>query len=275
MFQLKYYPDGFPTTSHKGRRGSIRQSFVRAMRGAPQEWVLVVPCVLTLAERAFVLSLASGLAVGVEVWDRAKLDDLLAVHADLEASFAQDQLFEAAKVYGQERAVLREIGVAVASGWSSGTAAISIYGRPSRLGRRIGPPSKTLAGPNESRWALRGPGPYVKMLLMNVRVTVDVARVLKEFLREPSKTQYGYALMQATEFPSGKLYPILRRLEKAGVLIKETESIDPQAEGRPARRLYRITSDGAVFAREELAKLSQSVSLPFSQPGRLFPEGGV
>lgn len=113
------------------------------------------------------------------------------------------------------------------------------------------------------------------MLLMNVRVTVDVARVLKEFLREPSAPHYGYALMQATGFPSGKLYPILRRLEKAGVLVKETESIDPRAEGRPARRLYRISGDGVAFAREELAKLSQSLALPVSRPGHLFPEGGV
>lgn len=40
------------------------------------------------------------------MWDRAKLDGLLATHADLEASFTRDQLFEAAKVYGQERALL-------------------------------------------------------------------------------------------------------------------------------------------------------------------------
>ncbi|MEV4865497.1 hypothetical protein [Streptomyces ossamyceticus] len=108
VFQLKYYPDGFPTASHKGRRKSIKESFARAMRCGPQEWVLVVPCVLTAAERAFVRSLADGLPVGVEVWDRAKLDDLLAVHADVEASFTRDQLFEAAKVYGQERALLMD-----------------------------------------------------------------------------------------------------------------------------------------------------------------------
>lgn len=112
------------------------------------------------------------------------------------------------------------------------------------------------------------------MLLMDVRVTVDVARVLKEFLREPSRTRYGYELMQATDFPSGKLYPILRRLESAGVLVKEKESIDPRVEGRPARRLYRISGDGVVFAREELAKLSQSLSLPVARP-TLFPERGV
>lgn len=108
VFQLKYSPDGVPTTSYKGRRKSIRESFARAMRCGPQEWVLVVPCVLTAPEREFVMSLAGGLAVEVEVWDRAKLDDLLAVHADVEASFTRNQLFEAAKVYGQERALLMD-----------------------------------------------------------------------------------------------------------------------------------------------------------------------
>ncbi|MFI1415677.1 hypothetical protein ACH4Y0_38035 [Streptomyces sp. NPDC020707] len=52
------------------------------------------------------MSLVDGLAVEVEVWDRAKLDDLLAAHPDVEASFTRDQLFEAARVYGQERALL-------------------------------------------------------------------------------------------------------------------------------------------------------------------------
>ncbi|MFF7146257.1 hypothetical protein ACFZB5_34645 [Streptomyces nodosus] len=108
IFQLKYYPDGFPTTAHKGRRKSIRQSFARAMQHQPWEWILVVPCTLTTAEREFVTSLAAGQAVRVGVWDRAKLDGLLAAHADLEASFTRDQLFEAAKVYGQERALLMD-----------------------------------------------------------------------------------------------------------------------------------------------------------------------
>lgn len=108
IFQLKYYPDGFPTTAHKGRRKSIRQSFARAVQHRPWEWILVVPCTLTTAEREFVTSLAAGQGVRVGVWDRAKLDGLLATHADLEASFTRDQLFEAAKVYGQERALLMD-----------------------------------------------------------------------------------------------------------------------------------------------------------------------
>ncbi|MEV7077805.1 hypothetical protein AB0N88_04495 [Streptomyces sp. NPDC093516] len=51
IFQLKYYLDGFPTTAHKGRRKSIKQSFTRAMQHQPWEWVLVVPCTLSTAER--------------------------------------------------------------------------------------------------------------------------------------------------------------------------------------------------------------------------------
>ncbi|MFD3628608.1 hypothetical protein [Streptomyces sp. NPDC058698] len=61
---------------------------------------------LTAAEREFVLSLGAGQVVQVEVWDRAKLDDLLSVHADVEASFTRDNLLEAAMLYGQERALL-------------------------------------------------------------------------------------------------------------------------------------------------------------------------
>jgi hypothetical protein len=35
IFQLKYYPDGFPTASYKGRRTSILKSFERAMLHDP------------------------------------------------------------------------------------------------------------------------------------------------------------------------------------------------------------------------------------------------
>lgn len=106
IFQLKYYPDGFPAGSYKGRRSSIKESFSRAMAHSPWEWVLVVPCTLTTPEREFAASLAAGQGVRVRVWDRAKLDGLMATHADLEASFTRNQLYDAAKVFGQEQAML-------------------------------------------------------------------------------------------------------------------------------------------------------------------------
>ncbi|MFE2560247.1 hypothetical protein ACFXGT_30355 [Streptomyces sp. NPDC059352] len=106
IFQLKYYPDGF-AASMKGRRPSIKKSFERAMDHGPYEWTLVVPCTVTDSERAFIEGLAVGRNLTVRIMDRAELDDRLAAHSDIEASFTRDQLFEAAKVYGQEKAILR------------------------------------------------------------------------------------------------------------------------------------------------------------------------
>ncbi|MDT0307302.1 hypothetical protein RM780_10040 [Streptomyces sp. DSM 44917] len=108
IFQLKYYPDGFPSSSFKGRQRSIKKSFERAMQHSPYEWILAVPCTLSRQEREFVNALSGGRSVRVRVMDRAELDSRLAFHSDLEAFFKRDQLFEAAKVYNQERAVLAD-----------------------------------------------------------------------------------------------------------------------------------------------------------------------
>ncbi len=54
--------------------------------------------------------------------------------------------------------------------------------------------------------------------------------------------------------------PILLRLEQAGWLTKEQESVDPHEEGRPPRRLYRLTASGADAARHELACLRQQLT---------------
>lgn len=80
--------------------------------------------------------------------------------------------------------------------------------------------------------------------MADVRMTIAVARVLREFLADVGEPRYGYELMQSTEFPSGKLYPILARLQHAGWLCRERESVDPAHVGRPARYLYRITPEG-------------------------------
>ncbi|MEU8993125.1 hypothetical protein AB0C98_43235 [Streptomyces sp. NPDC048558] len=105
IFQLKYFPDGFPG-SLKSRRSSIKKSFNRAMQHAPVEWTLVVPCTLTASERTFVDNLPNGRPVTVSVLDRPGLDGGFAEHADLEASFTRDQLREAARDFNQEQALL-------------------------------------------------------------------------------------------------------------------------------------------------------------------------
>lgn len=91
--------------------------------------------------------------------------------------------------------------------------------------------------------------------MQNVRVTTAVAHVLALFLTDLTEQRYGYDLMKVTGFPSGKLYPILARLEAAGWLEGESEGIDPHVEGRPPRRWYRLTEDGAATARQALTEL--------------------
>ncbi|MGC2997532.1 PadR family transcriptional regulator [Streptomyces sp. G35A] len=107
-----------------------------------------------------------------------------------------------------------------------------------------------------------------------MRLTVAVATVLRVFLEDTSQPRYGYELMQITSFPSGKLYPILARLQAAGWLIKEKEDIDPSTVGRPPRRMYRLSPDGIQAARLELAILSEQLRPPVKGAhGRLRPEG--
>jgi PadR family transcriptional regulator PadR len=88
-----------------------------------------------------------------------------------------------------------------------------------------------------------------------VRVTMAVSKVLAAFLEDPAADRYGLDLMRASGHPSGTLYPILLRLQRAGWVDAVWEEIDPVAAGRPARRYYRLTPDGLVAARAEIAAL--------------------
>jgi PadR family transcriptional regulator PadR len=96
--------------------------------------------------------------------------------------------------------------------------------------------------------------------MRDVRVTVAVARVLREFVTDASEPRYGYELMQLTGFPSGKLYPILARLQQAGWVSREREHIDTARVGRPARYLYRLTPRGAEAAWSELTVLTKQIA---------------
>jgi PadR family transcriptional regulator, regulatory protein PadR len=112
---------------------------------------------------------------------------------------------------------------------------------------------------------------------MAVQITVAAAKVLRAFLEDPAQPRYGYELMRVTGFPSGKLYPILAKLQAVGWLDREQEDIDPSVAGRPARRLYRLSREGTRVAREELAALSAELRPPSiaENPRVLRPEGGV
>lgn len=99
----------------------------------------------------------------------------------------------------------------------------------------------------------------------SIRVTATVAKVLAAFLAAPDHDRYGLELMHTTGHPSGTLYPILARLTDAGWITAHWEDTDPATAGRPARRYYRLTPDGAATARRELTALHRQ--LGFTGPG--------
>jgi PadR family transcriptional regulator, regulatory protein PadR len=91
------------------------------------------------------------------------------------------------------------------------------------------------------------------------RMTITVQMVLRAMLEEPTREMYGLQICTAAGLPSGTIHPILARLEGAGWLESRWEDVDPQEEGRPRRRYYRLTEDGAERARIALAQATVSV----------------
>lgn len=75
--------------------------------------------------------------------------------------------------------------------------------------------------------------------------------------------RYGFELMDVTGLPDGTVYPILRRLEKRGVLKGAWEDeARARAEQRPPRRYYRLTPVGEASLVEVMER--------FPALGRLF-----
>lgn len=98
-------------------------------------------------------------------------------------------------------------------------------------------------------------------------MTVQTLKVLALFLEDATAEWYGFSLVERTGIKSGTLYPILIRLEKAGWLDSRVEDVDPAAIGRPARRMYALTGEGALAARRELAAHIEALT-PGARPAR-------
>jgi len=80
------------------------------------------------------------------------------------------------------------------------------------------------------------------------RLTLPTAMVLMAVSRN---YRYGFDISDATGLPSGTVYPVLRRLEDAGLLRSRWESVQSaRAEQRPPRRYYTVTGAGAQAVRE-------------------------
>ena len=101
------------------------------------------------------------------------------------------------------------------------------------------------------------------------RMTIPTQLVLRALLANPAQELYGVEIGAAAGLPSGTVHPILARLETVGWLISRWEEIDPRAEGRPARRYYRLTPDGIELAGAALARAYSGTT----RPAWLRPQG--
>lgn len=79
------------------------------------------------------------------------------------------------------------------------------------------------------------------------RLTLPTAMVLMAVSRN---YRYGFDISDVTGLPSGTVYPVLRRLEDAGLLRSRWEAVQSaRAEQRPPRRYYDVTGSGARALR--------------------------
>lgn len=85
-----------------------------------------------------------------------------------------------------------------------------------------------------------------------VRLTRPTAQILVALARG---TRHGFDLLDATGLASGTAYPILRRLEGAGLVRSRWEALrTARDEGRPPRRYYQLTGAGADALGEALER---------------------
>ncbi|RCG17793.1 PadR family transcriptional regulator [Sphaerisporangium album] len=98
-------------------------------------------------------------------------------------------------------------------------------------------------------------------------MTMQTQALLRIVLSEPTREWYGLQMCEATGLPSGTIYPIITRLQQAGWIESRWEQPEEHAhEGRPRRRYYRLTDDGAEQARLALAEVYRrrpTARLPF------------
>jgi DNA-binding PadR family transcriptional regulator len=99
------------------------------------------------------------------------------------------------------------------------------------------------------------------------RMTEPTQRVLRALLDDPAAEKYGLEICKEVGLAPGTVHPLLYKFEELGWLESRFEAIDPSEEGRPRRRYYQLTPDGAEFARDALARAHK----PQREESRLRP----
>ena len=97
------------------------------------------------------------------------------------------------------------------------------------------------------------------------RLTITACSVLQALA---DGAGYGFEVIDRTGLPSGTVYPALSRLERDGYVASSWEPEEQaHAEGRPARRYYRVTAPGVRQLRDATRRF-QSLLPALNRPAR-------
>ena len=99
-----------------------------------------------------------------------------------------------------------------------------------------------------------------------MRITYPTAIVLVAVSRG---FRHGFDIMDASGLKSGTVYPILRRLEDAGMVRARWEAVtNARDAGRPPRRYYQLTGAGSqalATAKDQFPGLVRTLA-PGAEP---------
>jgi len=102
-----------------------------------------------------------------------------------------------------------------------------------------------------------------------MKITYPTALVLQALVRG---YHYGFDIMDATNLPSGTVYPILRRLDREGLVTSRWEAGSiAQREQRPPRRYYEPSAAGVKVLEQVGERYRALGAITPRDVGRLRP----
>ena len=86
----------------------------------------------------------------------------------------------------------------------------------------------------------------------DIKYTQLELRFLSIFLNNQHKTFYASEIGEILGVSYGSVVPLLMRFEKAKWLEFDWEDIDPKIEGRPKRKLFKLSDIGMTKAKQAI-----------------------
>jgi PadR family transcriptional regulator PadR len=93
---------------------------------------------------------------------------------------------------------------------------------------------------------------------------LDVLALFYQTMLSDGEELHGWAIMKSTHRAGPTVYGVLDRLEDMGWIAGRWETEHPEP-GKPRRRLYRLTPQGEMAARELLRERRPEALLPASR----------